>query len=347
MQSVGGDSASASDLENDTTRYNSLAPFTPAYWTVAIDLTPFYGRVAFVNGPTMDQPVEAIRLAYGFRDLTRVGSPYLGWDSVAWVPTYNVHDRAANGSLTSGWASTGFVNGSGTTEIVGPPWNADFNQWHGLGLAAGNWWGTVFEDKRDASGQLYRRNRYYDPITGRFAQEDPAGLAGGINSYGFASGDPVNYDDPFGLDPCRLSGNCTQAQEGLDKASVHATRDLAARAGMQSVNSTSVKENREYYGDLEKHIGGDYTYTPGVPLGEAGGVINTHVPGYEGYYHSHGADSHGVYDDEHFSPEDKRVGDRHNKPAYLVTPSGRMFRYDPNPTTPLQGPVTQIGTAHP
>ena len=134
---------------------------------------------------------------------------------MAWVPTYNVHDRAANGSLTSGWASTGFVNGSGTTEIVGPPWNADFNQWHGLGLAAGNWWGTVFEDKRDASGQLYRRNRYYDPITGRFTQEDPAGLAGGINSYGFAGGDPVNYDDPFGL--------CTAADHWMDCAKMIGT----------------------------------------------------------------------------------------------------------------------------
>jgi hypothetical protein len=27
-------------------------------------------------------------------------------------------------------------------------------------------------------------------------------LAGGLNLYGFAGGDPVNYSDPFGLDPC-------------------------------------------------------------------------------------------------------------------------------------------------
>jgi len=33
----------------------------------------------------------------------------------------------------------------------------------------------------------------YDPATGRFTQEDPAGLAGGLNAYGFAGGDPV-YD---------------------------------------------------------------------------------------------------------------------------------------------------------
>jgi hypothetical protein len=30
-------------------------------------------------------------------------------------------------------------------------------------------------------------------------QLDPIGLAGGLNLYGFAGGDPVNYSDPFGL----------------------------------------------------------------------------------------------------------------------------------------------------
>jgi hypothetical protein len=32
-----------------------------------------------------------------------------------------------------------------------------------------------------------------------FTQEDPIGLAGGLNLYGFANGDPVNFRDPFGL----------------------------------------------------------------------------------------------------------------------------------------------------
>jgi RHS repeat-associated protein len=57
------------------------------------------------------------------------------------------------------------------------------------------------EDQQDASGLLYRRNRYYDPATGRFTQEDPIGLAGGLNLYGFAAGDPVTYGDPYGLCP--------------------------------------------------------------------------------------------------------------------------------------------------
>ncbi|MGH9259356.1 MAG: hypothetical protein ACRD08_05560, partial [Acidimicrobiales bacterium] len=36
---------------------------------------------------------------------------------------------------------------------------------------------------------------------GSLTQEDPIGLAGGLNLYGFASGDPVTFSDPFGLCP--------------------------------------------------------------------------------------------------------------------------------------------------
>ncbi len=55
------------------------------------------------------------------------------------------------------------------------------------------------EAKRDGAGLQYMRNWVYDPSTGRFTQEDPIGLAGGLNAYGFPNGDPVNFSDPFGL----------------------------------------------------------------------------------------------------------------------------------------------------
>ena len=99
------------------------------------------------------------------------------------------------------------------------------------------WLGTAMEDQQDASGLLYRRNRYYNPAAGRFTQEDPIGLAGGINLYGFANGDPVSYSDPYGLsaqsgcpplcsglNPRHLELEIQQAQSG--KASVLALGEL-------------------------------------------------------------------------------------------------------------------------
>ena len=71
------------------------------------------------------------------------------------------------------------------------------------------WLGSLVQDAQDASGLMYRRNRYYDPISSRFTQEDPIGLAGGVNSYGFAEGDPVSYSDPYGLKiECRTQAAC-------------------------------------------------------------------------------------------------------------------------------------------
>lgn len=45
------------------------------------------------------------------------------------------------------------------------------------------------------------RNRLYDPKTGRWTQEDPAGVAGGINLYQYNGNNPVSYSDPLGLSP--------------------------------------------------------------------------------------------------------------------------------------------------
>ena len=80
------------------------------------------------------------------------------------------------------------------------PWDQSASDREG-GILRGSWHGTLLESKRDKSGLSYMRNRYYDPQTGRFTQEDPLRLAGGMNLYGFAAGDPVNFSDPFGLCP--------------------------------------------------------------------------------------------------------------------------------------------------
>ena len=49
------------------------------------------------------------------------------------------------------------------------------------------------------SGLYFYRARYYDPQVGRFVSSDPIGLAGGVNTYQYVGGNPVNLIDPFGL----------------------------------------------------------------------------------------------------------------------------------------------------
>ena len=57
--------------------------------------------------------------------------------------------------------------------------------------------GSVLADGAGSTGMLYGRNRYYDPGTGQFTQQDPIGIAGGANVYGFAGGDPVIWPNGY------------------------------------------------------------------------------------------------------------------------------------------------------
>jgi RHS repeat-associated protein len=47
----------------------------------------------------------------------------------------------------------------------------------------------------------YNAFRDYDPAIGRYVQSDPIGLAGGLNTYGYANQNPLGYVDPHGLNP--------------------------------------------------------------------------------------------------------------------------------------------------
>ena len=45
--------------------------------------------------------------------------------------------------------------------------------------------------------------------------QNPIGIAGGLNLYGYANGDPISYSDPFGLSPICLAGAVSSAALGF------------------------------------------------------------------------------------------------------------------------------------
>ena len=147
-------------------------------------LGPRFGRVAYLNGGGLDHPLAEIKLDGGASSATF--APRYNWRGLAEEPV------CATGQ-SCGTQYFGASSVSAYYEQVptpnGPP----------------AWSGSLIEGSRDASGLLYKRNRYYDPASGRFTSQDPLGLGGGLNVYGFAGGDPVNQDDPLG-DSVHLDG---------------------------------------------------------------------------------------------------------------------------------------------
>jgi len=133
------------------------------------------GMVSYTHGGGIDRPLALHK--EGYRSLV----PHETWRGQFSDGTCVVNGGAECGVVPwPGWRTTAYH------AMVTPP-------------ETENWRGGLVDGMRDATGQMYRRNRYYDPQTGQFTQPDPIGLAGGLNAYGFAAGDPVTYSDPYGL----------------------------------------------------------------------------------------------------------------------------------------------------
>ncbi|MGH7719355.1 MAG: RHS repeat-associated core domain-containing protein [Gemmatimonadaceae bacterium] len=158
--------------------------------------------MVYTHGLDVDRPLGILRIGYTHP----TSSGYAQFDNVAVTPHYNWRglpdlDSHVNGAATR---CTGTGSAQQCVELV---WPAGFSAFQQQFYRPSSWFGTLPEQKMEVTGQAYRRNRYYDPQSGRFTQEDPIGLAGGMNLYGFADGDPVNFSDPFGLCPKESGGD--------------------------------------------------------------------------------------------------------------------------------------------
>ncbi|MEO6664929.1 MAG: RHS repeat-associated core domain-containing protein [Rubrivivax sp.] len=55
--------------------------------------------------------------------------------------------------------------------------------------------------EKDTDSLYYYRARYYSTAQQRFVSQDPLGVQGGINTYGYVSNDPISENDPTGKCP--------------------------------------------------------------------------------------------------------------------------------------------------
>lgn len=187
-----------------------------------------YSELDQTNGTFMQAPTACQYDADGQIAMACVGSPWLFYDGSNVVATYQsgaafqmVQGPGTDNPLMAlGYASASapqwreyyYVTDGGGRQLAVASGDGDFEAQDNAGVDRRGWqWagGTSNADTYKPSRMgmptlpqiSFFRNRVYDQRTGRWTQEDPLGIAGGLNLFQYNGGNPVAYSDPFGLSP--------------------------------------------------------------------------------------------------------------------------------------------------
>ncbi len=104
------------------------------------------------------------------------------------------------------------------------------------------------------NGLYYYRARYYDPEIGRFLNEDPKGFGAGINFYAYCANNPINFNDPDGLEPNQFLYKTPQ------QAAIGASIEIIGKP-----DSTKFEYGGWIYSNLQKPP--SYAYTEMISQG--------------------------------------------------------------------------------
>jgi RHS repeat-associated protein len=264
ISAPGGSTATAAQMEADT---GLAVPFFLNQQHTAVEGFFPYGRVMYEHGGGLDAPLGVVRMEYSdeLRD-AQVIAPHATWRGTYDRGTpitgqclvFNTNGKQLapppdstpqTGDQYGGVVGGGTYNGTAThcIEVDWPSsytWSARQYRRGYAGPSA--WMGSLIFESRDASGLYYRRNRYYDSEKGRFTQEDPIGMAGGINIYGFGNGDPISYGDPYGLcppkddDPCNMETGDKYLDNPVSRQLMETMYSSANRTGGKYMYETAI-----------------------------------------------------------------------------------------------------------
>jgi RHS repeat-associated protein len=221
---------------------------------------PNFGTVRYVHLLGIDAPVAI--LDNRFSDARVIHYNWRGLAEASSWSNGNPADEELGGGVKLAWpAGQGVYLKKGNNPNVGQDVT---------------WIGSLPANGQGDAGLVYRRNRYYDPASGRFTQEDPIGLAGGLNLYGFANADPINFSDAFGL--CASDAGDGSDDTGTDSTSTE-DPDQQKQPDCRLGTMTKTTEERRGESDIVRRDMYAWDVDTGKPLATGSVVITTTTDG--------------------------------------------------------------------